>query len=111
MRIKNEQDILKIEVRKTIIDEIKGSENQARKHEAYKRYLCYKDKTKDFVIEQLLRQFDQSTVEEMQYCVSNISFVRKIIDKLARVYNNGVMREIVGDEPATENLHALEKIS
>lgn len=109
MRIKNEQDILKLEVRKTIIDEIKGSENQARKHEAYKRYLCYKDKTKDFVNEQLMRQFEESTVEEMQYCVSNISFVRKIIDKLARVYNNGVKREIVGDEPASENLHTLEK--
>ena len=109
MRIKNEQEILKIEVRREIIAEIKGSENQARKHEAYKRYLCYKDKTKDFVVEQLLRQFDQSTVEEMQYCVSNISFVRKIIDKLARVYNNGVKREIVGDEQATDNLHGLEK--
>lgn len=109
MRIKSEQDILKLEVRRAIIEEIKGSENQARKHEAYKRYLCYKDKTKDFVVEQLLRQFDQSTVEEMQYCVANVSFVRKIIDKLARVYNNGVKREIVFDEPATENLHQLEK--
>lgn len=109
MRIKNEQEILKIEVRREIIAEIKGSENQARKHEAYKRYLCYKDKTKDFVVEQLLRQFDQSTVEEMQYCVSNISFVRKIIDKLARVYNNGVKREITGDEQASDNLHGLEK--
>lgn len=109
MRIKSEQDILKLEVRRAIIEEIKGSENQARKHEAYKRYLCYKDKTKDFVVEQLLRQFDQSTVEEMQYCVANVSFVRKIIDKLARVYNNGVKREIVFDEPATENLHKLEK--
>lgn len=109
MRIKTEQDILKLEVRKAIIDEIKGSENQARKHEAYKRYLCYKDKTKDFVTEQLLKQFDQTTVEEMQYCVANVSLVRKIIDKLARVYNNGVKREIINDEQATENLHSLEK--
>ena len=109
MRIKSEQDILKLEVRRAIIEEIKGAENQARKHEAYKRYLCYKDKTKDFVVEQLLRQFDQSTVEEMQYCVANVSFVRKIIDKLARVYNNGVEREIEQDDPATENLHQLEK--
>lgn len=109
MRIKSEQDILKLEVRRAIIEEIKGSENQARKHESYKRYLCYKDKTKDFVVEQLLRQFDQSTVEEMQYCVANVSFVRKIIDKLARVYNNGVTRAIMGDEPASENLHTLEK--
>ncbi len=109
MRLQKQQDILKIEVRRAIIEEIKGAENQTRKHEAYKRYLCYKDKTKDFVVEQLLRQFDQSTVEEMQYCVSNISFVRKIIDKLARVYNNGVQREIVGNPSAEENLHVLEK--
>lgn len=108
MRIKSESELLDINTRKQIIDEILGSENMARKRESYKRYLCYKDQTKQFVIEQLLKQFDQSTVDEMQYCVSNISFIRKIIDKLARVYNHGVTREIEGNEEAEIKIESLE---
>lgn len=108
MRVKSESELLDIGIRKQIIDEILGSENMARKREAYKRYLCYKDGTKQFVIEQLLKQFDQSTVDEMQYCVSNISFIRKIIDKLARVYNHGVTREIEGNEEAEIKIESLE---
>lgn len=108
MRVKSESELLDIGIRKQIIDEILGSENMARKRESYKRYLCYKDQTKQFVIEQLLKQFDQSTVDEMQYCVSNISFIRKIIDKLARVYNHGVTREIEGNEEAEIKIESLE---
>lgn len=109
MKIKSELDLLDISVRKQIIEEIKGSENVARKFEAYKRYLCYKDQTSAFVKEQLLKQFDRNTVDEMAYCIANVSLVRKIVDKLARVYNAGAQREIPGDEKATDDLHALVK--
>lgn len=109
MRIANEIEILDQGTRKKIIEEIMGTENQSRKRESYKRYLSYKDKTKDFVVEQLLKQFDQSTVNEMAYCISNISFVRKIIDKLARVYNHGVDRDVEGDEQSAENIEKLTK--
>lgn len=109
MRIQNENEILDIKVRQQIIEEMKSPENQERKREAYRRYLVYKDKTKDFVIEQLLNQFDGDTVKEMSYCISNISIVRKIIDKLARVYSNGVDRELEGSEQEEENLELLSK--
>jgi hypothetical protein len=45
----------------------------------------------------------------MRYCLSNISIVKKVIDKLARVYNNGVEREISGDDDATKRLKEMEK--
>lgn len=109
MRIQFETDLLKPEVRKQIINEIEGHENLTRKFQAFKRYQCYKDKTNHYVVELLLRQFDQETVEEMRYALSNISIVKKVIDKLARVYNNGVERTITGDEKATQNLKTLEK--
>ena len=109
MRIKNENEILDPAVRKQIIEEILGSENQRRKQEAYKRYLTYKDQTKSFVVEQLQKQFDSSTVKEMEYCLANISLCRKVIDKLARVYNNGVRREIAGDEQLTSAIEELSK--
>jgi hypothetical protein len=109
MKIKSESELLKPEVRKRIIEEIQGRENQIRKYQAYKRYQCYKDKTNHYVVELLLRQFDQTTVEEMRYALSNISIVKKVIDKLARVYSNGVERTISGDENATKKLKELEK--
>lgn len=110
MRIHSEQDILDPVIRKQIIDEILGSENQKRKDEAYRRYLSNKDQTDKFVIKMLLNQFDQSTVEQMAYSVSNVSIIRKVIDKLARVYNNGVTREVEGDEADTEKIQQLEDL-
>ena len=110
MRIRNERDLLNPSVRKQIIDEILGSENQKRKDEAYRRYLSNKDQTDKFVIEMLLGLFDQSTVENMAYSVTNVSLVRKVIDKLARVYNNGVTREVENDVADTEKIQELEDL-
>lgn len=109
MRVKSDSEILSLEVRRQILSEIKSAENQERKKQAYKRYLCLKDQTKQFVIEQLLKQFDKSTVDEMKYCIANVSITRKIIEKLARVYNNGVKREVGQDEQSEENIKKLEK--
>lgn len=110
MKIKFESELLKADVRAKIIEEIEGRENLVRKFQAYKRYQCYKDKTSHYVVELLLCQFDAVTVEEMRYALSNISIVKKVIDKLARVYSNGVERSISGNETATKNLKTLEKV-
>ena len=109
MLIKNEQELLDINVRKQIIEEIKGDENQERKRSAYKRYLVFKDRSKDFVLEHLQATFDASTVSEMLYSLANISICRKVIDKLARVYNAGVQRAILGSDEGTQNIEQLSK--
>lgn len=114
MRIKSELEILNPTVRKQIIDEIEGTENKARKHEAFKRLHIYKDNVDVFVIDLLYHQFEETTVQEMSYAISNISLVRKVIDKLSRVYLNGVDRSILSkdskiNEEATEILSKLEK--
>lgn len=92
MRIKSQDEILDIAIRKKIIEEISGSENVARKQEHYKRQMAFKDKTDHFVVEQLSKQFDMTTVQEMSFAIPNISIVKKVINKLATVYNNGVKR-------------------
>jgi hypothetical protein len=109
MKITEEAQILDESVRKKIIEEIHSPENVRRKHEAYKRYKCYKDQTHLFVIDHLLAQFDHETVREMQYAVSNISLVKKIINKLARVYSSGVIRE-GREESETKAITDLSKI-
>ena len=113
MRLRSQDEILNQDVRKQIISEIEMPENQRRKDEAYKRYQLYKDHTDRFVVDQLLRQFSASTVEEMSYAISNVSLVRKVIDKLARVYAPGTNRKVMIDgkenEEATADLQDLEK--
>jgi hypothetical protein len=111
MRLKSEDQLLDIAVRKRIIDEIKGPENQMRKDEAWRRYQCYKDQTKQYVMENLILQFDQDTVQEMRWAISNVAFTRKITDKLARVYKYGVEREAIDDEATTEAIHVCTKES
>lgn len=108
MRLKSEEQILDIEVRMKIIEEINSPENRRRKDESFKRYLCYKDETYLYVLKKLALQFSEQTLLEMQYAISNIAFVRKIIDKLARVYSYGIDR-VVEDETTQEAIDALEK--
>lgn len=110
MRIKKEQELLLPETLKQLVEEIEGTPNRTRKYNSYRRYQCYKDKTNHFVYEMLLRQFDIQTVDQMRYSLSNISIVKKVIDKLARVYSNGVERSIKGDPKATEKLNELVKV-
>lgn len=108
MKITSEDDILEEETRKQIITEIEAGENQRRKSIAYKRREIWKDRTKDFVRELLILHLDSDTVAEMEYAMSNISIVRKIIDKLAKVYANGVQRAFDSDD-VTQSLNRLER--
>jgi hypothetical protein len=109
MRLQTEDQILDTEIRKRIIQEIESGENQQRKNEAFRRHQCFKDKTNHYVAELLLSQLEAETVKEMLYALSNISITKKIIDKLARVYNNGVKREVTGDQTSTDKIQKLDK--
>jgi len=108
MRLQNEEQLLDIEIRAKIIEEINSPENRRRKDESFKRYLCYKDQTFLYVLKKLSLQFSTETLTEMQYALSNIAFVRKIIDKLARVYSYGIDR-VVENEQLQETINELEK--
>lgn len=110
MRIHNQDEILKPEVRRKIIAEINGPENLRRKAQAYKRHMILKDQVSMYVCEQLEKQFDANTVNEMSYSISNISFFRKVVQKLARVYANGCKR-IAEDESMPEEMEKNEELN
>jgi hypothetical protein len=97
-------------LRKKLIAGFDKGDNARRKAEAFKGYECLKDHTDNYVVEQLLHQFDPATVQEMQYAISNISILRKVIDKLAKVYSNGVTRSIGDSKKSTEQLEEAAKI-
>lgn len=113
MRIKSEIELLDQATRKLILEEIKGPENQARKAEAFRRYQCLKDQTSSYTVEELKKQFDTATIQEMSYAIANVSLVRKCIDKLSKVYSYGVHRRIMGgskkQDSATNAIQSLAK--
>ena len=82
MRLKKESEILDAAKRKIILQDIKGAENLYRKNQAYRKYKCYKDGTKSYVVENLLNQFDMATVLEMRYSIANISIVNFALIRL-----------------------------
>jgi len=107
MRIRTQEEILDLATRKKIISEIESSENRQRKDEAYRRTQCMRDKTNQEVRKLLLQMFSPSTVNEMQYSMTNLSIVKKVIKKLARVYKDGVKREVPDSQENTNRLREL----
>lgn len=93
MKLGNEEEVLGQDFRKKVIEEIEGSENVHRKQLARKRYDIFKDRTKDFVLKNFEQEMGVEVVEELINRVSNISFCRKIIEKKAMVYKDGVSRQ------------------
>lgn len=99
MKLYSEEQLLNVEVRKEIIKEIQSTSNIARKVEAKKRHEVYKDNTIKFVLEKLENEgLRPNTVQLMKNRASNISICRKVISKLSRSYQNGVIREVAGGD-------------
>ncbi len=111
MKIKSESEILDPDIRKQILIEINQDENQKRKSEMKKRYDVFKDKTGKFVLEKLEKEVRRETLEQMVHRVSNLSILRKIIDKRAMVYKDGAIREIASEENFDDRQDQLSQVS
>jgi hypothetical protein len=85
-KLQNEDDILNEEFRKKVIQEIEAEENITRKQDSYKRYEIYRDRIKKYVVENLRRELEDKTVQEMENRTSNINLFKKIVNKKSRVY-------------------------
>lgn len=110
MKIFDEDQILDINFRKKVIEEITGHENIARKKEARKRYDVYKDRSTKYVKERLENEgLESSTVNSMMNRASNISICKKIVNKLARAYLGGAKRE-TGEDSSDIQVQAYSKL-
>ena len=68
-----------------------------------KRYDVYKDYTKKFVLEMMNEESsDKQVVKEIMNRVANISFCKKVINKKAMVYKDGVKREVFNADTKTQ---------
>ncbi len=97
-KLKSESDILSLEFRKKVIEEITGPENVLRKNHALRAYEIFNGQTKKWVIEMLSNEFEPETVAQMQTRATNISILRKVVSKLANTYTAGVTRKVNGKE-------------
>lgn len=94
MQIFNENELLDQNFRLSVIQEIEGQENQARKQESFKRWEVLKDRAKKYIIDMLLNEMDEETVREMEGRASNINLFKKVISKKARVYKTAPERTL-----------------
>lgn len=80
-------NILLADVRKKIIADIKGDENRKRKNESLRRYDIYRKRQAQYIKEQLIREYSQTTVNEMRV-ISSINLGPRIVDKMASLYQD-----------------------
>lgn len=107
----NEEQILELPFRKKIIEEIKSQENVARKQEALKRYELYKDMVKKYVVEQLSNEgLKEETLVQMSNRAATVSVYKKVINKKARCYNGGAVRESKEAQKQVDQLVELLEI-
>ncbi len=104
IRLQKEDDILDINYRKKVIQEILGEENQNRKDAMYVRHELYRDNARKYVAEAISRELGLQALEDMKERISNLSILKAIINKKAMVYGNGVKREVLGDPSQQEQL-------
>jgi hypothetical protein len=110
MKIANQEQILDIEVRKLIIEEIKGAENLRRKSKHLRAHEILKDKTKKWVVEMLSREFSKETVLLMVNRAANVSILKKVTNKLAKAYQAGVDRSIKESQESTAKIKSMAEL-
>lgn len=94
VRLIKEEQLLDLGFRKKVLEGIKTQKNEARKREMKKRYEVYKDLTVKWVIQKLRDEgLKDKTLKLMTNRAANVSICRKIVNKLARSYQGGVIRE------------------
>lgn len=105
-RFITEQQILIESFRAEVIKEIVHSpENLARKAAELKKDEIYNDQNKKWVMYDVMAEgYKPETVAQMGNRATNISFAKKIVNKLSKTYTGGVERKIktADGKPASE---------
>lgn len=85
-------NILDIDMRKKIINEVRSEENIRRKADSFKRLDIYKKNQRKYILERIQKDLSPETLANMRTFTS-INFTQKIINAKASVYKNAPTRE------------------
>ena len=103
MKLTKDEQLLDLNFRAQVIQEIKSQENVRRKMEALKRHELYRDRIKKWVMESLSKErLNPETLQLMENRASSISLLKKVINKIARLYVGGINRDFPDSEQTTE---------
>lgn len=81
------EDLMNEDFRKSVLKEIDGPENLARKNDELRKHEVYRDKTGKWVLLALSKEgLKNETLAQMSNRLANLSVCRRIINKLARNY-------------------------
>lgn len=105
MKLYSEEQILDVNIRKLIIEDIDSSANTSRRTESLKRQEVYKDNVIKYVLMKLQNEIsDPETVRIMSNRATNISIMKKIVNKLSKVYAAGCTREAITNKKVNQDL-------
>lgn len=94
MKLKSDEEILKSEIRKEIIDGIATSaDSTKRKAEHIKRSEIFNDRTREYVLLALQEEMGKASALEIKHRTPNLSITKLIVNKKARVYKDRPVRE------------------
>lgn len=100
-------NILDIEVRKKILEDIFSEENKRRKVDSFKRLDIYKKNQRKYILERISKDLSPETIANMRTFTS-INFTKKIIDAKSSIYKNKPERIFVNaTEREKEQIEAL----
>lgn len=105
------QNLVSLEYRAKIIDEILSNENLDRKRESFKRMEIYNKRQAPFVEAKLAQEFEAKTVASMRK-ITSINISKRITDKMAALYEKSPERVFAGPNEAElseEQLHYIEE--
>ena len=102
-------NILDVEVRRKIIEDILCEENKRRKVDSFKRLDIYKKNQRKYILERIHKDLSAETIANMRTFTS-INFTKKIIDAKASVYKHTPKRSFANASPRElEQIDALYK--
>ena len=101
-----EDKILDQGYRKKILDEMRGTENDARKLESKRQVEIFNDRIYQHVWDRLRRNFSENTLKEMPVTAS-INLARRIAKQEASIYKNPPKREFVNVSDAQKEVLEL----
>lgn len=100
-------NLLDVQVRKQIVDEINGPENTSRKRFEQRKFDIYRNRQAQYVLERLRDEFGYNSVQNMRKVLS-INPLPRIIQEKASLYANEPLRHFSNaSEAEEETLEAL----
>lgn len=88
------RDYLDINLRKQIISEIAGSENQKRRERSFIRQEIYQGKLYDYLYEKMVKELGKKSAEKSRK-ISSINLTEKIVDEESKLYLREPLREFM----------------